>query len=181
MLKSGCKHFLCATNNALPLHGMPGKCNFALPSAPLPTAARLLGFPQFSRGEPWIGSGATVVSCSSGHWGGRGCHCVRQPIQRTDNLKTLPCAEPESIPCNHTRSVLSHTSSVRPPNPPLPVSSRAPRGPVPLGLQFVIPLVRYPHSLFLFLSSSVSDLLATPSPKVRENKGEEIQTSQFAP
>lgn len=69
--------------------------------------------------------------------------------------------------------------SVHPPSPPLPVSSQAPRGPLPLGLQFVVPLARYPHSLFLSPSSSVSELLAPPSPKVRENKGEEIQASPF--
>lgn len=46
-LKSERKHFLCATNNALHLDAMPGKCNFALPSAFLSAAALLVGFLLF--------------------------------------------------------------------------------------------------------------------------------------
>lgn len=54
VLRSGQKHFLCATNNAPHLDSMPGNRSTCLPSDPLPAAALLLGFLRVSeRSHKW--------------------------------------------------------------------------------------------------------------------------------
>lgn len=100
-------------------------------------------------------------------------------IGGTDNPRVLPVLyqSPSPVITPPPSPALSghRHLPVGPPSPPLPVSPQAPRGPVPLGLQFAVPLARYPHSLFLSLSSFVSELLATPSQRSGKIKGKKFK------
>lgn len=124
------------------------------------------------------------MSLSSGHPGCGEDRTLWQPIQCwAIQISWEPFLVRPPL-CNHTLSWFclwaAQASVCLSSQPPTSCFLQGSRSPVPLGLQFAIPLANYPYSLFLFLSSSVSDLLAfsTLPPKVRENK-EEIPTNQF--
>lgn len=71
-----------------------------------------------------------------------------------DNLRVLPVLYQSPSPVitpPPSPGLSGHRHlSVRPPSPPLPVSSQAPRGPVPLDLQVCCSISQIP-SLFVFI------------------------------